>query len=294
MEFNKRKFNIIVTLTICLICIVVVFASADFSAVTNVNPTTSEAEEQQTGEENESGEEQESSTLPSKKLPIFTNGWTAYNYALEQHKKLDSKIAITQSVIAAAPVVGDVTQNISKQIYCVGGVYYVKLTTTCANSFGENYVEYYVVSNGSISTKRDGGNIFNSTTKEYISANGVLPSEIPYLINVSTATLEFSNKSSESTYKLTFTLKESGYKNYLKNVGVTAGDGSNPAFTSPVKVVVRINKTTGRFASMSTVETYEISRMGFRIDCTTNNKMIFTYSGDNSTAVNEIKKVLGK
>lgn len=295
MEFNKRKFNIVVVFTVCLICLVVVFASVDFSAVSDsdsISNTTADSEEEivQETEEDVIVEEVKTDKVPS--ISAKTQ-WQCLNYAANLLSKTNYKLTWTQSINAVAKIGGiEVKQAISKTVFKAGDKSYTKLTSS---GYGEyNFTDYgYVSAETSVIINRNksSNNVYNYNN--YISEFGFTPAQLPYVLNQSTCKItKILNDAMVDYYTLEVTINEKGYENYLKSIGKTAGEGSNPKINS-LNLSIKISKEYGRITSIVAREKYEISVMG-GASCDSTVRIAISYGNYSNTAgVSEIKSVLG-
>lgn len=311
MVFNKRKFNVILCFTLVLICLAVVFSTVDVSSFQDIeNPDHSYAEPNEpsqgddptnpTNPTNPSDEEiPEEDEEKFQKLGItFTNGWTALNYALNLLKDNDYKISLSQQVDAKDTTFNQGgIQKINKEIYNVGGIGYVKVVADGSGvplGMGENYTDYIVVNQNLVDYRRAGQNLTTSSVDDYIVKNGYLPNEIPYKLNMSTASLSFSvvrPNNGRAYYELNLTLNSKAWAAYLVGLEATGGEGSNPQMQSIV-LKIRIDKDYGYITSITANEKYTISRGSFTANSNSTVVMQFSYFGDFQSKADEIKSQL--
>ena len=310
MIFNKKKYNIMVVITLTLICLATIFLTVDYSSIQiTKDPDQSYAEDEQPGEDI-GNEEQDKPSEPVEdekeneneedkfeKLNVsFNNGWSALNYALNLLNKYDYKIQLTQTINAKDTTFGQGgIQRISKEIYNVGGVGYIKSVADGSDvplGMGENYTDYIVVNQTSVLTKRENGQTENYSVEGYLEKYGYLPNGLPYIINRNSAQLYLSvinpKDVGSSYYKLDITLNSKAWEGYLTNLEATGGSESNPQIKS-IKVTIKIDKTYGCITSITATETYTIKRAGFTANVTSEIAMSYKYFGNYETATEEIK-----
>lgn len=296
MEFNRRKFNIIVVFTVCLICVVFAFSAIDFSAIGNINNTIADSTVDDYDDEDILEEDtSEQGTL--ELAPTFTakTKWQALNYALSNLNKYDYKMTLKQSVVGKAVGISG-TQNIDKTLYRASGNYYSKVIS---KGIGPNFTDYvYTDAETSVIINKDKTGNVETNYNNYSSKYGLTPEMLAYDINPATATIDqfdYNHPIKRTQYVLTITLNSNACVNYLKSIEANAGSGSNPQFTAPIILTVRIDMKYGRIVSMVAKEKYDINQMGVRAKCDYTATYSFKY-GDlsNEAELADIKSVLGK
>ncbi len=297
MTFNKRKFNIVVVFTLLLICVVVVFSAVELSAITTDIPTQTDAEGgDEDGDLPPNGADGEIENLGMKKLKSpFKNGFEALNYALSM-LKYDNKISVDSSIIGEDQTTGvGGEQLLNKEIYNIGGKSYIKIVAN-GNKIpfgqGETYTQYLYLTASNIIHKKEGANIVSGTISDYLAKNGVLPCDIPYVLNQHTVKITDQTDSLKDYYQYKLVLSSGAWKDYLKGIAYTGGSGSNPSMKS-ITLTVKIDKTYGCFKSIKAEENYLINRGSFTADTKASITMIFDFKNSYTTRVNEIKGKLG-
>lgn len=289
MEFNKRKFNIVVVFTVCLICFIIVFSSATISSVsisnTIENTTADSGEKDPVDEEEVPGEE--TTTIPVTTAPAFNadKKWLCLNYSLNNLTKYNYKMYWDQSV---KNPVG--TQSVKKSIYVTSGKSYAKTVA----SGQENFTEYgYVDSETSVITNRNnsGNKIYKYT--DFINIFGNCLDDLIYDLNQSTCNItSFNADPLKDYYELSITLKPEAYADYIKTM--IESSEYTPTFSS-VTLIMKIDKKYGKITSIKSVEKYNIGVLVVgQVSCTSYVTMTFTYKDySSSDGVKEIKSNLG-
>lgn len=303
MVFNKKRFNIIVCLTLALICMAVVFSTIDYSAINgSKDPDQSYADNEdsdQTNPSDPSGNNPDNPSNNESDMPkldsIITNGWTVFNYAMEILEKYDHRIICNQTIDAKDTTFNQGgIQKVYKEIYNIGGNSYVKVVADGSGvplNMGENYTDYIVVNQNKIETKRDDNNSVNYSLNDYLAKFGILPNEIPYNLNKDSAKLNMNivkPTSGAAYYELTLTLSSSAWQGYLKSLSANGGAGSNPKINS-IAITMKVNLNYGYLMSLTATENYTINRAGFTAVSNSNLTMAFTYSSNFENEIEEIK-----
>lgn len=282
MDFDKRKFNIIVAFTVCLMCFVVAFSAVGLSLdVDNFSDTSADSGLESPIIDDENEEEADNTVIT--KAPIFTinEKWQCLNYAMNNLTKKNYKLFLKQNVANSFA-----NQTIEKTVYHISNKSYTKTVT----SGFENFTEYgYVEKETKVVTKRD------SLIKEYkysdfLLKNGLSSDGFSYTLNQSTCTIDkFAvDPFKMDYYTLTITLNEKGYANYLKAMKNNSGkDVSMKSITFIMKIKIKDCTIT----SVSAVEKYDIA-IGITVHCTSNVTMVFTYKtyADSEKMLSDIKK----
>lgn len=304
MEFNKRKFNIIVAFTICLMCFIVGFSS--LAIVTMDNNEIIDNTNAESGNEDNEGKEDLPEDLSDdtssgtevpvktdiKTAPIFNSSkkYVCLNYALSNLSKYSYKTTLTQNVISAGQ-----TQKITKYIYVCGEKSYSK---TISSGY-YNFKDYgYVESETSIKTKRDNGSVNTTSYANYITEYGFSLDQLPYVLNQSTCTIDkFNDDKLLDYYELSITLKDSAYKDYLVAIEANAPGQNNPKVSS-ISLTLIIDKEYGIIKSIKAKENYKITisiaGISGEVSCASTVAYRFDYKNySNSSDVKEIKTALG-
>ena len=153
---------------------------------------------------------------------------------------------------------------------------------------GETYVEYAKIEGSNITTKRVGESLTTQSTNSYKQKYGILPSDIPYEIDLKSLS-SLKNSPQSKYYEIDETLTAGEFSKYKKNITVTGG--SAPREMS-ITLKIKINKTYGYLESITATETYKIERAGFEASATSNISIKFKYSGIKTSAIEEIKSQL--
>lgn len=309
MVFNKKKFNFLVVLTVLLIAVVFGFSAIGVLAVEKDSLAQVEGEEDQTGNEgttdveedfgnseessgdttNQDGEENATQETQFKEVATFRTAKAALACALGLLKTNNYTIDFEQSVVAGAAGING-TQKISKDIYVIDGVAYVKSVADGKDvpmNYGENYTEYVKVDANNIIINRDGA-MSTQSASSYSSTYGLLPNEIPYQFDLS-ASASFGKKT--NYYEIVKTLTPKEYSKYKKSLAINGGEGSDPKISS-IEVTIRINKTYGYIESITATEKYTIKRAGMEASATSKISMKFSYSTVNLSKIEEIENKL--
>lgn len=290
MEYNRRKFNIIVVFTLCLICFVVVFSSVDFSSAEKigvVDSTSAEPEEEYIEDEQEEGEESEEVNV---KVPKFNTSWQCLLYSIDMLNKANYRIITTQTVVGEVYGISKV-QTVNNSLYVCSDGIYTKLIGSGAKSLSE-----FAYGDGTaITTKRD-GKISKYTYASYKATVGVNLGGLSYYIyrdeKTSTASVTDKSRPIDTYYTIQATLFQSALVDYLKVMDFNAGGGSNPEILSS-SLTFKIDKKTARIKSITSSEVYKITQFGFRPTCTSTATSLFSYKDyAGSDVVNEIKSQL--
>lgn len=300
MSFSKKKFNIIVCITLALISIVVAFSTIDFSSPKH--NTSIDQADAETGDDNKDGNNEKPGSDENtnqgktdqegmvKTNPSFTSGAQALSYALDMLNKYDHRITKSQAVDAKAGSIGGV-QKLNEWIYNVGGNSYIKTVadgSAVPAGQGETYTEFKKIEGSNIAIKRNG--LTTQTTAQYLSVYGVLPNTVPYDMKAAIKTIPLlKDDPGKSYYTVSVTLNASCWKNYVKCM--TATGGSAPSMKS-ITLTVKIDKSYGTISSVSAVENYNISRGGFNAEATATVSYVFDYSGNYSSAISAIESQL--
>lgn len=311
MSFNKKKFNIIVCLTLALFCFAVVLSSVETVTVERQDPnhisaegdldedltedlpnqetSTDQKEESSNGQTSSGNETTSSSQTQVEKAPTFKNGISALDYALsELEKQASYRISFSQTVVGTTLGFSG-TQYLTRDIYHQDGNSFVRVVADGSNiplGLGESYTEFYSIDSNNITKSRD-GKITSQTIASYTADYGILPSEIPYALS-NASNISFAKNAKKDYYTLTINLTESCWKGYLRYIGKTGGDNSNPKMTS-IKLTINIDKTYGRITQISATEAYKINRGNFEADTDSRITMKFTYGKDYSEQISQIQ-----
>lgn len=299
MELNKRKFNIIVIFTVCLMCTVFVFSAIDFSSLTDIGLPHADSEfgdEADYDEETDDLENEMEEGNTVEAAPIFTakTKWNALNFALSNLNKYDYKMTLKQTVAGQALGISG-KQSIDKVLYKTSGNYYSKII---AKGSGPNFIDYsFTDADTSIITNRNNGNNIASSYDSYLAKYGLSPDRLTYEISAATATIDsfdYDHPIKRKYYVLKVTLKPQAYAKYLKYMEINAGSGSNPEMKA-ITLTIKIDIKYGRISSIAAQEDYKINQMGVRATC--DSKVTYTFKyGDYSSEseFTEIKNVIGK
>ena len=300
MSYSKKKFNIIVCITLALISIVVAFSTIDFTSPkhnTSIDQADAETGEDNKNKDGENADSKDNTNQGennqngmTKTNPSFTSGAQALSYALDMLKKYDHRITKSQAVDAKAGSIGGV-QKVNEWIYNVGGKSYIKTVadgSAVPAGQGENYTEFKKIEGSNIAIKRNG--LTTQTTAQYLSVYGILPNAVPYDMNAAIKTIPLlKDDPGKSYYTVSVTLNAACWKNYVKNM--TANGGAAPSMKA-ITLTVKIDKAYGTISSISAVENYTISRGGFNAEATASISYVFDYSGNYSSAISAINSQL--
>lgn len=281
MEFNKRKFNIIVIFTVCLICFIVVFTAVDFSSAINTDliPNTSaDSEEEKPLEKNP---EEEIVPTEIESAPIFTarQKWQCLNYALNNLEKYDYRMMWNQKVPNA---VND--QIIEKSIYKTSGKYYIKIAASGYESF-KNFA--YV--DAATAVLNFNGNKTTLSYSDYSSAWGRGFHQLPYsLMQPLCEITKFDSDPLKDYYTLDVSISSAQFADYAKLMTKISPKAKDPQIES-INLSIKIDKESGTIKSMRIIEIYSIFYI-VRVPCVSTINLFFTYGNFSaSDAVNEIK-----
>mgnify|MGYP004670755049 CR=1 FL=1 len=293
MNFNIRKYNIVICFTIVLICLAVVFSSVDFSSKLK-DPTKIDADvinadsNNQDPENNNSNSDTNSLGMP--KLTNINNNMAYLLNALDILEKYDYNLTISSTIEGKSGNFGG-TQKLVSKIYKLKDESYIVTDADGSQiplGYGETYTEYTKLTNSSVSIKRKGGSAKTQKLTDYLSVRGVRPDTLPFVLNSKTVKISPKNDPTKTYLELTLTLTTNAYKDYLKQLEANGGEGSNPSIDS-ITLTLKINKTYGYIISATSKENYSISRNGMR--ATTNATVVysFNYFGDFSSEIDKIK-----
>lgn len=292
MEFNKKKFNIMVVFTVCLIFLVVIFSALDLTGLTmpeEIVDTDADSGDVTGGENNNENEGQEEPKLD--KVPTFTANqkWILLSYAFDKLNTYDYKVVWIQSVTSAG-----ITQKIDKYLYCVGDQSYVKAIS--AGLPMASFTEFtYIDGKTRILKSRGGAEPTVWNYDAFYKRYGIDAKELPYIFNQSSCTVDkFINDPLKNYYELDITLNPVGYQKYLSVIQEN-GMGSIPEMVYD-KMTIRIDKKYGTVTSMVIKEKYILrgSPLG-DLDCDSSITVMFDYTYDSSweNGIKECKDALG-
>lgn len=292
MEFNKRKFNIFVIFTICLICVVVAFSAIDFSSAGNVDTISDAiADKNENLSDEVDPEEKEIIEQEVKDAPIFTvnQKWQCLNYALNNFSKYDYRLIWSQDVKNSF----NIEQNITRHAYKISGKYYVKLF---AVGF-ENYTKYFYVDSASAIIK-NGGSPQNFSYNAYKNDWGCGIHQMPFVINQSTCKIKnFISDPFKDYYELQIEMiidqNANWYKDYIVLMKKSSSNARDPIIYS-IGLTIKIDKKLGTIKTIIAKENYSIAVpvLG-RANCVSIVTLSFTYNNyASSNIISEIKSKL--
>ncbi len=273
MELNRRKYNIFVIILVVLIACVIIFSAVEIA----VNEETKKVESTQAEEVTEGNAEEEAIEIVEDKkyLPkasSFSNGWVALNYAyklLDKYSYTSTKNTVGKNdpvKIAGFEIV--VTQNLSEKKYITTDEALFVTNANCSNSEGENFYSYtYMDKNADkvIKRKTENGSfssepISSWTIGEFEALTAISTNGMYYKLNSANANLD-SFKISGGSYILKISLKagSSAFESLEKN---TIQDTTDMKDFKPesVSFEISINRKTGAFESIKSVERYSITK----------------------------------
>jgi hypothetical protein len=287
VEFNKRKFNIIVIFTVCLICFVVAFTSVSLSSATNTDliPNTNADAEEDKGPDGKLPEE-----LPPVKIenaPVFTarQKWQCLNYAVNNLNKYDYKITWSQTV----PNPLD-NQIIKKNIFKISNKYYLEIAASGYETF-TNFA--YIDTETAVLNLN--GNKITLSYNDYINQWAGGFHLLPYSLTQPTCDItKFESDPLKDYYSLDVSIKSLQFPNYIKLMTKSSSSAKDPQIDS-ISLNIKIDKESGTIKSMKIVEKYSISTVIGRVACVSTINLFYTYSNfATSSAVNTIKTNLEK
>lgn len=314
MIFKKKKFNICVFVTILLIVVMILSSvfliPADKDTIINVEGETEQEkddffyeEEVEEDKENEKEETVEAVNKPQNLTVVFANAWAAFNYAMKMYEKYPCYITYSQKIDGGAanlPVTVDA--SISRKIYNdVSEIYVINKPNTVVDiaDLGiDKNVGVSYESHTYINLKQDFAQMVSGKAMDmetYRNVNVLLTYEIPYLINKSTVTLigGLVNNANADYYEIQMELKPAAYQTYIKAMKKSIGLDDLPNIISS-RLTIRIDKKTGTFKSISSVEKIEASYtyegITAKVVATTKLTMKFDYSYKVEKKINEIKE----
>ncbi len=286
MEINKRKFNIIVIFTVCLICLVVVFSSIDFTSAGNIdtiNDTIADEGETEVPEVDDETEVVEEQEIPAAQKFTVNTKWQCLYSALNNLKKYDYYMSWHQEI---PNPLND--QIVDKYLYKIENKNYIKIISKGYETFNE----FGYSDETAVILYRNEKKLF--TYSNYISEYGVAIAGIPYLLNNDTATIDnFTSDPLKDYYQLEVAVKPSGSKDYLKCMQKNSSAVKDPVMNS-LTLTIKIDKKTCTINSVSAIEKYTVTSPIGPFNCTSKVIMTFKYkSYASSSAVAEIKTKLG-
>lgn len=273
MELNRRKYNIFVIVLVVLIASVVIFSAVELSVkeeTKNVDLTQAEEVSEETLKEEEFAIVEDKNYLP--KVSSFSNGWVALNNAykvLDNYSYTSTKRTVGKNdpvKIAGFEIV--VTQNLSEKKYVTSKEALFVTNANCSNSEGENYYSYTYMDKNSgkvIKRKTENGSFTNEpisswSVSEFEALTAISSNGLYYKLNSANANLD-SFKISGGSYILKISLKagSSAFKNLEKNV-IQGAEDMKDFRPESVSFEISINRKTGAFESIKSVERYAITK----------------------------------
>ncbi|MDD4111038.1 MAG: hypothetical protein PHS54_05790 [Clostridia bacterium] len=293
MEFNKRKFNIIVAFTVCLIFLVVIFSAMDLTGINmpeEITSPTAENGDPIIGGEEEEGEEQGEIVLDE--APTFTaqQKWILLSYAMDKLNNTDYKMYWNQTIVGSSFGVS-VTQKVDKWLYCVGDQSYVK-----ANTAGlKNFTEYTYIDGKKQIMKIGGDRTGTFNYDAYIKEYGMDAKELPYTFGQSTCTIDkFVNDPLKDYYQLEITLNPTAYQKYVKVIKDTSGGTAEFTY---IKIKLVIDKQYAIVKSMAVKEKYVLRDAPIvgTVECDSTITLMVDYTHDSSwdNVIKESRDALG-
>ena len=273
MELDRRKYNIFVIVLVVLIAFVVIFSAVEIA----VNEEAKTVDSTQAEEVSDNGETDEENAIVENKnyLPkasSFSNGWVALNYAyklLDKYSYTSTKKTVGKNDpvrIAGFEIV--VIQNLSEKKYVTSDGALFVTNANCSNSEGENYYSYtYIDKNAGkvIRRKTENGNfssepISSWSVDEFEAITAISSNGMYYKLNSANANLD-SFKISGGSYILKISLKagSNAFNNLERNTIQDATDMKDFRPES-VSFEISINRKTGAFESIKSVERYTITK----------------------------------
>lgn len=310
MKLSVKKLHIFVAIIMSIICITVGLSLADFNSVIGKADADSNLpidDDFDYGISDGADDENLSSgtTSGSSTKLNFTNAWQAYNYALEMEKKYKSYREYLWTVHGDAesfPVTIDYTGK--RKIY-------------------DNLSEIYVVNSvetiidvGNLGINIGAGKTFTSYTcfdfvnnlvqlsptnihslEEELKRYKITTYQIPYIINSSTAKAQLKDDPSKKYYEVDLTLNSKSWGTYQEVLKDTIGSLEELPKIQSITVVVKIDKSTGRFISFDSTEKYSIvyNYNGIKADVQASGKVFvkYNYTKDISSGVQEMRQKVG-
>lgn len=312
MIFNKKKFHILTGLTVFLIAIIVGFSAFGLTMieagdVSQVEGSTAETPEEKDEFEIETDTEvpEEDDSEMNKLTNLFTNAWTAFNYALEMEKQHSHYFSYTNTMhgdVANLPVTVDV--KINRHIYNdISEIYVVNTPKTVIDfgnlgidaQLGENYTSYtmFDIANDTLT---QGGALENLTQHK----KDVLLTtyDFPYVVNKNTAEVlgGIKNNPDLPYYEIKMRLKPEAWKTYALTLQKVLGIDNVPVI-SGVTLNIKINKTYGTFYSIEADESfsciYKYGEISAKINATGTTIIKYNYTADMSSNIQKIREMIG-
>ena len=273
MELDRRKYNIFVIVLVVLIAFVVIFSAVEI-AVNEEAKTVDSTQAEEVSDNSETDEEnaivENKNYLP--KASSFSNGWVALNYAyklLDKYSYTSTKKTVGKNDpvrIAGFEIV--VIQNLSEKKYVTSDGALFVTNANCSNSEGENYYSYtYIDKNAGkvIRRKTENGNfssepISSWSVDEFEAITAISSNGMHYKLNSANANLD-SFKIFGGSYILKISLKagSNAFNNLERNTIQDATDMKDFRPES-VSFEISINRKTGAFESIKSVERYTITK----------------------------------
>lgn len=315
MIFKKAKFYICVAVIMALIVItassVFIFPVAK-EPIVNVEGETDlktdeflEPDLPSEDEGVEGGTTEEAPQIQQTNIK-FTNAWSAFNYAMKMFEKNPCYMTYYQKIDGKAqayPVTIDAT--ITRKIYNgISGIYVVNKPNTkidVANlgidlQVGSTFEShsFFDIDNNLVYMLNGGV----SDLTEHKNHHILTTYELPYIINRKTAEVVggLVNKSNVDYYEFQMELKADAYEKYVQAMKNSIGLTEVPKMSKNPVLTIRIDKKTGTFKSISSVEeiqtNYVYSGITAAVTATSKLTLTFDYTVNVSKKLSEVKKGL--
>ncbi len=311
MKLSVKKLHVFVAIIMAVICITVGLSLADFNSIIGKADADTNApieddfdygiSDDPTGG-NSSGSS--SSGGNSSKL-VFTNAWQAYNYALameKKHKNYREYLWTVHGDAESFPVTIDYTgkrkiyDNLS-EIYVVNGVETIIDVGNLGINIGagKTFTSYtcFDLANGFVQISPTN---IHSMKEEYEKYR-ITTYEIPYVINSSTAKAYLKDDPSKRYYELDMTLNSKAWGTYQEVLKDVIGNVEGLPKIQSIDIVIKIDKTTGRFISFDSTEKYSLvyNYNGIKASVAASGKVFvkYNYNKDISGNVAEMRQRVG-
>lgn len=311
MKLSIKKLNGYVAFILAVICITVGLSLIDFNALIS----KTDAEENQTTIDddlnNDKNQEDYDDELPNQggtTLPtklVFENAWQAYNYALEMEKKSKSYREYLWTVHGDAekfPVTIDYTgkrkiyDNLT-EIYVINGVQTVIDVGNLGINIGagKTFTSYtcFDMVNQMVQLAPDR----RHSLQEDIDRYKITTYQIPYIINKNTAKAYLKDDPTKKYYEIQMTLNSKAWGTYQSVLKDVVGDVEGLPKISSITIVIKINKTTGRFISFDSTENYSLvyNYNGIKANINAKGKVFikYNYTKDISKDVSDMRHRVG-
>lgn len=310
MKLSVKKLHIFVAIIMAVICITVGFSLADFNSTIGKADADSNLpieDDFDYGIPDGSKDENSSNGMLSGSTSKinFTNAWQAYNYALAMEKKCKSYREYLWTVHGDAesfPVTIDYTgkrkiyDNLS-EIYVVNGVETIIDVGNLGINIGagKTFTSYtcFDMANGFVQISPTN---IHSMKEEY-ERYKITTFQIPYIINSSTAKAYLKDDPSKRYYELNVTLNSKSWGTYQEVLKDVIGNVDGLPKIQSIDVVIKIDKSTGRFISFDSTENYSLvyNYNGIKASVSASGRIFvkYNYNKDISANVAEMRQKVG-